>query len=60
MYHMYSALLDLINCYDDLDFLKKTNFEEYSILDLIDYLEKSHRYYLLKQINKLINQQIHK
>jgi len=46
-------LLDLINCYDDLDFLKKTNFEEYSILDLIDYLEKSHRYYLLKRIPEI-------
>lgn len=46
-------LLDLINCYDDLDFLKKTNFEEYSILDLIDYLEKSHQYYLLKRIPEI-------
>jgi regulator of cell morphogenesis and NO signaling len=46
-------LLDLINCYDDLDFLKKTNFEEYSILELIDYLEKSHRYYLLKRIPEI-------
>lgn len=46
-------LLDLINCYDDLDFLKKTNFEEYSIPDLIDYLEKSHRYYLLKRIPEI-------
>ena len=26
-------LLDLINCYNDLDFLKKTSFEEYSIPD---------------------------
>jgi regulator of cell morphogenesis and NO signaling len=46
-------LLDLINCYDDLDFLKKTSFEEYSILDLIDYLEKSHQYYLLKRIPEI-------
>jgi regulator of cell morphogenesis and NO signaling len=46
-------LLDLINCYDDLDFLKKTNFEEYSIPDLIDYLEKSHQYYLLKRIPEI-------
>ena len=46
-------LLDLINCYDDLDFLKKTSFEEYSIPDLIDYLEKSHQYYLLKRIPEI-------
>ena len=46
-------LLDLINCYDDLDFLKKTNFEKYSIPDLIDYLEKSHQYYLLKRIPEI-------
>ena len=43
-----NLLVDLINCYNDLSYLEKTKFEDYSIIDLIDYLEKSHLYYLEK------------
>ena len=46
-------LTDLINCYNDLDFLKKTKFENYRIPVLVDYLEKSHKYYLEKRIPEL-------
>ena len=46
-------LTDLINCYNDLDFLKETKFENYSIPVLVDYLEKSHKYYLEKRIPEL-------
>ena len=43
-------LTDLINCYNDLDFFKKIKFENYRIsVFLVDYLEKSHKYYLEKE-----------
>ncbi len=48
-----NLLVDLINCYNDLSCLEKTNFEDYSIMDLIDYLEKSHLYYLEKKIPEI-------
>jgi regulator of cell morphogenesis and NO signaling len=48
-----NLLVDLINCYNDLSCLEKTNFEDYSIIDLIDYLEKSHLYYLEKKIPEI-------
>ena len=46
-------LTDLINCYNDLNFLKKIKFENYRIPVLVDYLEKSHKYYLEKRIPEL-------
>ena len=46
-------LIDLINCYNDLDFLNKIKFENYRIPVLVDYLEKSHKYYLEKRIPEL-------
>ncbi len=48
-----NLLVDLINCYNDLSYLEKTKFEDYSIIDLIDYLEKSHLYYLEKKYQNL-------
>ena len=47
-----NLLVDLINCYNDLSNLEKTKFEDYSINDLIDYLERSHLYYLEKKYQK--------
>jgi regulator of cell morphogenesis and NO signaling len=52
-------LVDLIHCYNDLSYLEKTKFEDYSINDLIDYLQKSHLYYLDKRIPE-IQQSLHK
>jgi len=52
-------LVDLIHCYNDLSYLEKTKFEDYSINDLIDYLQKSHLYYLDKRIPE-IEQSLHK
>lgn len=46
-------LIDLINCYNDLTNLNKTNFNNYSVLDLVDYLEKSHDFYLNKRIPEI-------
>ena len=46
-------LTDLINCYNDLNFLNKIKFENYRIPVLVDYLEKSHKYYLEKRIPEL-------
>jgi len=54
-----NLLVDLINCYNDLSYLEKTKFDDYSISDLIDYLEKSHLYYLDKRIPE-IEQSLHK
>ena len=48
-----NLLVDLINCYNDLSCLEKTKFEDYSIMDLIDYLERSHLYYLEKKIPEI-------
>ena len=48
-----NLLVDLINCYNDLSYLDKTKFEDYSIIDLIDYLERSHLYYLEKKIPEI-------
>ena len=48
-----NLLVDLINCYNDLSCLEKTNFKDYSIMDLIDYLEKSHFYYIEKKIPEI-------
>ena len=48
-----NLLVDLINCYNDLSCLEKTNFKDYSIMDLIDYLEKSHHYYIEKKIPEI-------
>ena len=48
-----NLLVDLINCYNNLSCLEKTNFEDYSIIDLIDYLEKSHLYYIEKKIPEI-------
>ena len=48
-----NLLVDLINCYNDLSCLEKTKFEDYSIIDLIDYLERSHLYYLEKKIPEI-------
>jgi len=48
-----NLLVDLINCYNDLSCLEKTNFKDYSIMDLIDYLERSHLYYLEKKIPEI-------
>ena len=49
----FNLLVDLINCYYDLSYLDKTKFEDYSINDLIDYLEKSHHYYIEKKIPEI-------
>ena len=46
-------LADLINCYNDLGFLKKAKFGNYKIPELVDYLERSHKYYLEKRIPEL-------
>ena len=46
-------LIDLIYCYNDLTNLNKTNFNNYSVLDLVDYLEKSHDFYLNKRIPEI-------
>ena len=48
-----NLLVDLINCYNDLSCLEKTNSKDYSIMDLIDYLERSHLYYLEKKIPEI-------
>ena len=49
----FNLLVDLINCYNNLSNLEKTKFEDYSINDLIDYLEKSHHYYIEKKIPEI-------
>ena len=54
-----NLLVDLAECYNNINLAKNKTFESYQILDLIDYLEKSHSYYLNKRIPE-IEQSLHK
>jgi regulator of cell morphogenesis and NO signaling len=46
-------ILDLINCYHDHENIKIVDFVSYRIPILVDYLEKSHSYYINKRLPEI-------
>ena len=46
-------IIDLIRCYDDYQNINNTDFKKYRIPVLVDYLEKSHKYYIDKRLPEL-------
>jgi regulator of cell morphogenesis and NO signaling len=46
-------IIDLIKCYDDYDNINTINFNHYRIPVLVDYLEKSHKYYINKRLPEI-------
>ncbi len=45
--------LDLVRCYNDYENIKSIDFVSYRIPVLIDYLEKSHKYYINKRLPEI-------
>tara|TARA_B100001287_G_scaffold51633_1_gene40560 strand:- start:11335 stop:12054 length:720 start_codon:yes stop_codon:yes gene_type:complete len=46
-------IIDLIRCYDDYQNINNTDFNQYRIPVLVDYLEKSHKYYIDKRLPEI-------
>ena len=46
-------ILDLINCYNDYENIESIDFVCYRIPVLVDYLEKSHKYYINKRLPEI-------
>ena len=48
-----NLLIDLLECYEDIDKIKIDKFSKYRLPLLIDYLKKSHDYYISKRIPEI-------
>ena len=46
-------IIDLVRCYDDYQNIKNIDFRQYRIPVLVDYLEKSHKYYINKRLPEI-------
>ena len=46
-------LVDLLSCFNDVEQLESIQFEIYEIPVLVDYLKRSHRYYISKRFPEI-------
>ena len=46
-------IVDLLNCFYEVENIAHTDFEKYEIPTLVDYLKRSHKYYISKRIPEI-------
>ena len=46
-------IVDLLNCFYEVENIAHTEFEKYEIPTLVDYLKRSHKYYISKRIPEI-------
>lgn len=49
----HNLIIDLLECYEDIEKIKLQKFSKYRLPLLIDYLKKSHDYYISKRIPEI-------
>ena len=49
----HNLIIDLLECYEDIEKVKLQKFSKYRLPLLIDYLKKSHDYYISKRIPEI-------